>query len=132
MYTYNLDDMVNRIKEKKKEKCLTNSQLAVLSNVPSGTLAKILGSETKDPQISNIIKISKALNISADYIIFGITNNPISQSEPLTPSEQTLLDSFRELNEDGQEKLIDYAEDLVSSNRYKKHSQSTSLSKKQA
>lgn len=76
---YNLDAMIQRIKDTKKQKNLSNDDLVALSGVPRGTLNKILGSETKDPQISNIIKISKALNVSADYLIFGQdnTNNPL-------------------------------------------------------
>lgn len=68
---YNLEEMISRIKKMKKEEKLSNDTLSSLSGVPKGTLAKILGSETKDPQISNIIKISQALGVSADYIIFG-------------------------------------------------------------
>ncbi len=34
---------------------------------------------------------------------------------------QRLAELFEELNDDGQEKLIEYATDLVSSGRYKKH-----------
>ena len=68
---YNLEEMINRIKTLKKAQKLSNDALSALSGIPKGTLAKILGSETKDPQISNIIKIAQALGVSADFIIFG-------------------------------------------------------------
>lgn len=37
-------------------------------------------------------------------------------------SEEILLSKFRKLNEEGQEKLLDYADDLMSSGKYKKTS----------
>lgn len=72
---YNFDDMIERIKEKKKEAGLTNKQLSELSEVPYGTLNKILGSETREPSINAIIKISVALGVSTEYIISGTDKN---------------------------------------------------------
>ena len=68
---YNFDEMINRIKIKKKEAGLTNKQLAELADVPYGTLNKILGSETKEPSVNAIIKIALALGVSTEYIING-------------------------------------------------------------
>lgn len=56
---YDLEAMISRIKALKKASKLSNEALANLAGIPKGTLSKILGSETKDPQISNIIKIRK-------------------------------------------------------------------------
>lgn len=69
---YNFDEMINRIKVKKKEAGLTNKELSELSDVPYGTLNKILGSETKEPSINAIIKIAIALGVSTEYIINGV------------------------------------------------------------
>lgn len=68
---YNFDEMINRIKNKKKEARLTNKQLSELADVPYGTLNKILGSETREPSINTIIKISTALGVSTEYILNG-------------------------------------------------------------
>lgn len=70
---YNFEEMINRIKEAKKEAGLTNRQLSELADVPYGTLNKILGSETKEPSINAIIKIAIALGVSTEYIINGAT-----------------------------------------------------------
>lgn len=108
---YDLSAMINRIKEVKKQKGLTNDTLSELSGVSRGTLSKILGSETKDPQISSIIKISQALGVSADYIIFGSDRSaPAKQSEISTAAES--------LNEDGKAKVLSYIRDLKDSGRY--------------
>lgn len=69
---YNHSDMLDRIKAKKKELKLTNHSLAEKTGIPIGTLNKILSGDSKDPQISAIIKISQALEVSADYIVFGL------------------------------------------------------------
>ena len=39
----------------------------------------------------------------------------------IRPSERRLIDLFQELNEEGQDKVFDYARDLVASGQYKKH-----------
>jgi transcriptional regulator with XRE-family HTH domain len=113
---YDLNLMIERIKNLKKEKKLSNEELSKISGVPIGTLAKILGSETKDPQISNIIKIAEALEISADYLIFGESKN--------TPSSDSfrLISMFDNLNKDGQKKVLEYIVDLSEMDKYKKYS----------
>lgn len=68
---FDFDAMIDRIKKRKKELGLTNQQLSVASGVPYGTLNKILGSETKEPSINNIIRISLALGLSTEYVISG-------------------------------------------------------------
>lgn len=68
---YDFEEMITRIKIKKKELGLTNKQLSEKADVPYGTLNKILGSETKEPSINAIIKIAVALGVSTEYIING-------------------------------------------------------------
>lgn len=118
---YDLVALIRRIKVEKTKKGYSNKDLSNLSTVPIGTLAKILGSETKDPQISNIIKIASALDVSADYLIFGEKSSNL-QIQNDSPAEQVLIDFYNELNEEGQEKATDYIKDLVDSGNYKKHS----------
>lgn len=106
---YDFDKMIERIKKIKKEKGLTNKQLSELAGVPYGTLNKILGSETKEPSINAIIKISIALGVSTDYIINGTEekNSPPElddERENIVKLLRTLKDS--ELEE--LESFIDY------------------------
>ena len=110
---YNLEEMINRIKTLKKAQKLSNDALSALSGIPKGTLAKILGSETKDPQISNIIKIAQALGVSADFIIFG-------KEEP--KHDDDFFNMFSSLNADGQSKVIEYMRDLINSGNYRSSS----------
>lgn len=82
MYNYNAEDMIIRIKKAKKQKGFTNEQLAEISGVPVGTLNKVLGTATKEPLLSTIIKISKVLDVSVNEIIFGDT-----QADTPTPPD---------------------------------------------
>lgn len=43
-----------------------------------------------------------------------------NKNEKLKEDEQKLIDSYRSLNKEGQEKLLDYGDDLVQSGKYKK------------
>ena len=71
MNDYSLEKMLQRIKSLKKEKGITNEKLARSTGISLGTLSKILAGVTKEPSIESIIKISTALETSADYIILG-------------------------------------------------------------
>ncbi len=106
---YNFDEMIERIKVKKKEIGLTNKELSELSNVPYGTLNKILGSETKEPSINAIIKISLALGVSANYIINGEnTENIQTQKNPPPENKWEILKKHLETLSD--EELIELEE----------------------
>lgn len=45
----------------------------------------------------------------------------VSESRSLTPKQSALLSSFDQLNEEGQQKAVDYVDDLVLTGRYKKN-----------
>lgn len=78
---FSLEEMLNRIKKIKNEKELTNEMLSKETEIPLGTLSKILSGNTKDPQMSNIMKIAKALGVTADFLVYGETNKEYSEHE---------------------------------------------------
>lgn len=108
---YSHIEMLNRIKKIKKQKNLSNETLSKLSGIPFSTLSKILSGNTRDPQISNIIRISRALGVSADYIIFG---NELDNSN----ENELLLNLFNSFNCIGKQKILDYMADLQSNSKY--------------
>ena len=93
MVGFCVEDLRARIKELKKQKGMSNDDLAEKSEIPKSTLTKILGSKTKDPQISNIIKIAKALDTTADYLIFGNQENEVK--EDFSEKEKKLVLAYR-------------------------------------
>lgn len=108
----------------RKQAGLTIDELAERSGVPKGTLNKITGGITKAPTLPNMKAIARALNKTLadfdDLPIQTIEKSPdTTESAPGDASPRsTLLHNFDQLNEVGQEKLLDYADDLVASGKY--------------
>lgn len=107
---YNFDEMIERIKEKKKQANLTNKQLSEISTVPFGTLNKILGSETREPSINNIIKIAVALGVSTEYLIYGKNEN---SSSPVNDEREAYSAILSELSDDELIELKKYTSYLL-------------------
>lgn len=93
MREFDVAQMIIRIKQLKKQKGLSNEALSDLSGVPKGTLAKILGSETQNPQISNIIKIAKVLDTTADFLLFGKPEN--EANDEFSERDKKLVTAYR-------------------------------------
>lgn len=107
---YNFDEMIERIKEKKKEANLTNKELSDISTVSFGTLNKILGSETREPSINNIIKIALALGVSTEYLIYGKNEK---SSPPVDDEREAYRTILAELSDDELIELKKYTSYLL-------------------
>lgn len=107
--------IILKIKKRKNELGMTNKELSEKSKVSEGTLNKILGSETKDPSIGNILKIIEALGLSEDYV-FSEKTDIFS----ISPAERQLLQDFRALNEDGQTAALAAVHGFTMADQYKK------------
>ena len=68
-------EYIERIKQLKNEKRITNQRLSELTGIPIGTLSKILAGISDSPKLSNIISICDALGCSIDYIVTGREEN---------------------------------------------------------
>ena len=92
------------------------------------------------PTIDTYQKVAKAVGVSLNEL-FAVVDSSVDLKTDLLPlpsgeaapdpKEARLTDLYRQLNTDGQEKLIDYADDLVSSGKYIK-SDPSGLGQKQA
>ncbi len=65
--------------------------------------------------IENLAELCSFLGVSLDQI-YGVA--PLTPEAVLSNDDRTLLDAFHQLNEEGREKLLDYADDLVQSEKY--------------
>ena len=90
-YTY-----IDRIKQLKSEKKITNDQLSDMTGIPLGTLSKILAGISDSPKLSNIVAICAALECSVDYILTGIPEN--TNNFTLEDREITLIENYRKLD----------------------------------
>ena len=115
----NVDLIVEKIKQRKKELGWSNKELSEKADVSEGTLNKILGTETKDPSISNILKMISALGLSEQYV-FSSENVASSVQNELSTNEQQLLDDFRLLNDEGQAAAIGAVKAFTMLDQYKK------------
>lgn len=95
-YTY-----IDRIKQIKSQKKITNDKLAEMTGIPLGTLTKIMAGISDSPKLSNIIAICDALGCTLDYIVSGIPEN--HNNYTLTDDEIRLIEKYRRLDEYGAE-----------------------------
>ena len=92
---------IDRIKQIKSEKKITNDQLSDMTGIPLGTLSKILAGISDSPKLVNIVAIAQALGCSLDYLISGNPEN--TNNYTLTPQEIRMVESFRQLDAHGKE-----------------------------
>lgn len=104
----------------KKSSGMTIEQIATASGVPKGTLNKLFAGQTKDPQLSTVSAVVHCMG----YTLDDLSDDTVSGKIGLTPQQSALLASFNQLNDEGQQKAVDYVEDLVLTGRYKKCSAS--------
>lgn len=100
--------IMKRIAELRKEKHLNQVGLGIKLNV-SQKMISAYESGSHQPSIDTLIRMSKLFNVSVDYII---GNSDIKSSaenfskDGLTKNEIELLDIFKELDKDAQQKAI--------------------------
>jgi SOS-response transcriptional repressor LexA len=92
---------IERIKQLKSEKKITNDQLADMTGIPLGTLSKILAGISDSPKLVNIVAIAQALGCSLDYLISGNPEN--TNNYTLSAREIRMVENFRQLDEHGKE-----------------------------
>ena len=97
-------DYIERIKQIKNEKKITNDELSRLSGIPLGTLSKLLAGLSDSVKLSNMIAICDALECSLDYVVSGIPEN--TNNFTLDGNEIRLIEEYRRLDNHGRELLM--------------------------
>ena len=107
----------SRIKERREELGITQIELATRLGVSKGAIGNY-ETDANSPKASIMYKIFDILQCDANYLY----QDEIGERETIVPpkNERNILSLIRQLNVKGQEKLIDYADDLVRSGKYKK------------
>lgn len=97
------------------------------SGIPYTTLKNFYTRGTENVGLSTLKKISSFFDVTLDFLVYGISTYNLKEKERI------LVDSFKNLNEDGQKKLLDLADDMLSSKKYEVAKQYNNIqSKKQA
>lgn len=94
-------EYIDRIKQRKSEKKITNEQLSELTGISVSTLGKLLAGFSDSPKLSNIVAICDALDCSVDYILTGVPEN--TNNFTLEPDEMRLIENYRALDGHGRE-----------------------------
>lgn len=99
---------------------LTQAELGEIAGV-SDKAVSTWENGTAEPRLGAIQKLADHFHITKCEIIEDNGERPDIK---LTDCEAKLLDSFRQLNEEGKEKVCAYTADLVDTGKYKKHNES--------
>lgn len=129
------NNVENELKEMIIEKYGSLKAFTDRISMPWTTLDSIIKRGIGKANITNILKITNELGIDTENLAYGnivLKNYDVSSSPDTTsptivqaPSslsslESDLLSLFSDLNSDGQDRVLDYASDLVASGKYKK------------
>lgn len=112
-----------RIKALRIKRHMTADQLAELVGVNRATIYRYESGDIENMSVDVLVPLAAALHTTPTALM-GWDDTSAPEAKDLTSDEITLLSDFRQLSEDGQEKLLDYASDLVASGRYKKAARS--------
>ena len=94
-------DYINRIKQVKNEKKITNEKLSELTGIPLSTVSKILAGISDSPKLSNMVLIARALDCTLDYIVSGTPQN--NNNYTLNQKEIEFIEVYRQLDHYGKD-----------------------------
>lgn len=99
------ESYIDRIKQLKNEKKITNEQLAELTGIPLSTMSKLLAGISEQPKLINIVAIARVLGCSLDYLVNGEgeCDHESGNRYILTPQEASVVEDFRSLDAHGKE-----------------------------
>lgn len=115
-----------RIKEARLNKGLTQEMLALLVGVTKGAIANYENG-TSHPKEPVMYALIDALGVDANFLFqdcVKIKKSPsavasaLGDVHELSPKMVALYAAMNQLNDHGQEKVLEYADDLVSSGKY--------------
>ena len=107
----------------RKQACLSQKELSEKTGLSRSAIG-MYESGRREPDFETLETIADFFNINMDTLL-GRVSSPESPSPSDTPTPppslplQRLTQALDELNDEGQTKLVDYADDLVSSGRYR-------------
>lgn len=119
-----------RLRSLRKQDDLNQSVVANALGVARSTISMWESGE-REPDFEALEALADYFNVPISTFFPSGEGEDINPLSSLSEPERQLLSSYRNLNTEGQSKLLDYADDLVSSGKYIK-SNSSDLGQKQA
>lgn len=109
-------EMYERIQRVLSRKNMTQADVCRLSGLDSGKVSQVVSGRTKDPRVSTIVPIAKALGVSLDYLVFG----SLASSDYEDEIQSDLNAMYGLLNDEGRSRLVKESEILVKSGMFAK------------
>ena len=114
-------DVAQRIRAARKNAGLTQAQLAEQSGVAAISIHQYEAGK-RSPQLEQLLRLASALGVPLEDLTGLPAPTGSTGPDPALPDDvQRVASSMEQMNQEGREKVVDYAEDLEASGRYKKH-----------
>lgn len=94
---------LEKLKMIKKDKELTNSEIATLSNLPLATITRVFNGQTPNPTFETISHIAIAMGVSLDELV-GLKQ---PDEPPIPPPIENTLNTYSELLKEKDERIKD-------------------------
>lgn len=117
-----------RIRQLRIEHQMTQEELGARIGVQKAAIYKYENGLVVNLKRSILEKLAIVLDTTPTYLM-GMEDSAQQANVQLTPQQSTLLAVFDQLNEEGQEKVIGYAEDLNRTGYYKNQSPNVMVTK---
>lgn len=109
------------LEEIMKERGVSIADMARICNLPDSTVRGIIRRKQETVALEVAFKLSDGLGVSLEKLNGMPEKLDRHDSEP-NPLRSTLLQNFDQLNQEGQERLVETSDDMVSSGKYIKTS----------
>lgn len=108
----------HKLELRRKQLNMTLLEVANKVGVTESTVQRWESGSIKTLRHDRIVKLAEVLDVSPSYLMGW-------DDESVTPESSSAVDLilslYDRLNEEGREKLVDYADDMVRSGKYKKN-----------
>lgn len=113
-----------RLKARRVELDLTLEDVGAIAGISRSAVQKYEKGIIKNVYVSMVEQFAKALRCNPAYLLGWVDTpeleNAVGDALTLSNPERNMVLTVRDLNDEGQEKIADYLDDLKSSGKYKK------------
>lgn len=109
----------SRLRQAREQAGLTQLELAEKLGVTKSAIGNYENG-VSSPKWDVLVQIFDVLHVEPNFLYQDSFSPPVSDSVHLTPAQSALFSAFDQLNDEGQDKVITYAEDLNRTGYYKK------------
>lgn len=114
-----------RLRNRRRELGLTLEEVGKIVGLTRSGVQKVENAVVTNITVSKVELFAQALKCNPAWLLDWTDKPELLTTPPdtitLKSPERDLLDKYRSMNEEGQEKIRDYVDDLAASGKYKKY-----------